>query len=98
MRGTRLANPVMLTAASNPVGYCSTPASYGERCVCRVCVGYEFYAFYALYAFTESVTYGKMEGQKVQVPSPALPYNQLSHRCVMTAVLRETERDWYRKR
>jgi hypothetical protein len=31
----------------------------------------EFHAFYTLYAFTKPVTYGKMEGWKVQVPSPA---------------------------
>jgi hypothetical protein len=39
--------------------------------VCRVCVADEFHAFYTLYAFTKPVTYGKMEGWKVQVPSPA---------------------------
>src|SRR5262249_27571414 len=42
-----------------------------QDCVCRVCVLYEFYAFYTLYAFKESVSYGFMEGLKVQVPPPA---------------------------
>jgi len=32
---------------------------------------YEFYALYAFPAILESVSYGCMEGWKVQVPSPA---------------------------
>jgi hypothetical protein len=40
-------------------------------CVCRVCVPPAFYAFYAFSAIVEPVSYGNMEGLKVQVPSPA---------------------------
>ena len=43
-----------------------------KKCVCRVCVMPEFYAFYAFHALIESVSYGFMEGLKVQVPPPAL--------------------------
>jgi len=32
----------------------------------------EFHAFYAFRALVKFVTYGKMEPQKAQVPSPAL--------------------------
>ena len=42
-----------------------------QDCVCRVCVAYEFYAFHAFHAIIESVSYGRMEGLKVQVPPPA---------------------------
>ena len=45
--------------------------SLESKCVRRVCVAHEFYTFYALYAFTKPVTYGKMDGLKVQVPPPA---------------------------
>jgi hypothetical protein len=51
-----------------------TWCDFAKDCVCRVCVVYEFYAFYAFHAVIEPVSYGSMEGLKVQVPSPAF-YN-----------------------
>jgi len=49
----------------------TTAGGSARTCVCRVCVAPEFYAHYAFSALVRFVTYGKMEGWKVQVPSPA---------------------------
>jgi len=38
-----------------------------------MCVTAAFYAFYAFSAIVGSVSYGIMEGLKVQVPPPAIP-------------------------
>jgi len=46
--------------------------------VCRVRVTAAFYEFYAFSAIVESVTYGNVEGLKVQVPPPALPFQRFS--------------------
>jgi hypothetical protein len=48
-----------------------------KSCVCRVCVADEFYALYAFRAIVESVSYGIIDGQKVQVPPPAFRNNLL---------------------
>jgi hypothetical protein len=45
-----------------------------KKCVCRVCVMHALHALYAFHALAKSVSYGFIEGWKVQVPSPALPF------------------------
>jgi hypothetical protein len=42
-------------------------------------VGVSFCAFCEFSALAEFVTYPKMEGWKVQVPSPAFPLHQIAH-------------------
>lgn len=47
-----------------------------------MCVADEFYALYAFHAIVEPVSYGGIEGLKVQVPSLALL--DLCNQCVMS--------------